>query len=107
MQCNKIEFLQKKAVRVLFFKSPIAHTEPIFKRMNQLKPTDMYILAIFLTCTTNFTEINFQIILTLNFLPDYTASFVMIFAMTSFVYLGSDVALEKLIQNIRCIIQTA
>ena len=33
-QCNKIELLQKKAVRVLFFKSPIAHTEPIFKRMN-------------------------------------------------------------------------
>ena len=33
-QCNKIELLQKKAVRVLFFKFPIAHTEPIFKRMN-------------------------------------------------------------------------
>ena len=41
-QCNKIEWLQKKAVGVLFFKSPIAHTEPIFKRMNQLKLTDMY-----------------------------------------------------------------
>ena len=31
-QYNKIELLQKKAVRVLSFKSPIAHTEPIFKR---------------------------------------------------------------------------
>ena len=34
-QCNKIEWLlQKKAMRVLFFKSTIAHTEPIFKNMN-------------------------------------------------------------------------
>ena len=32
-----IELLQKKAVRVVNFKSPVAHTEPILKGMNQLK----------------------------------------------------------------------
>ena len=40
-QCSKIELLQNKAVMVLFFKPPIAHTEPIFKRMNQLKLIDI------------------------------------------------------------------
>ena len=40
-QCNKIELLQNKPVMVLFFKLPIAHTEPIFKRMNQLKLIDI------------------------------------------------------------------
>ena len=28
--------LQKRAVRLLYFKSPIAHTKPLFKRMNRL-----------------------------------------------------------------------
>ena len=60
-QCNKIEFLQKKAVRVLFFKSPIAHTEPIFKRINQLKLTDMY--------TCNLLKMYYK--LHRNKLPDY------------------------------------
>ena len=41
-KCHKIEILQKKAVRVVQFKSPIAHTEPILKKMNQLKLSDMY-----------------------------------------------------------------
>ena len=41
-QYNKIELLQKKAVRVLSFKSPIAHTEPFYKGMNQLKLINMY-----------------------------------------------------------------
>ena len=34
--------LQKKAIRVVKFKSPIAHTEPILKKMNQLELSDMY-----------------------------------------------------------------
>ena len=41
-KCHKIEILQKKAIRVVKFKSPIAHTEPILKKMNQLKLSDMY-----------------------------------------------------------------
>ena len=41
-KCHKIEILQKKAIRVVQFKSPIAHTEPILKKMNQLKLSDMY-----------------------------------------------------------------
>ena len=64
-QCNKIELLQKKAVRVLFFKSPIAHTEPIFKRMNQLKLTDMY--------TCNLLKLYYK--LYRNKLPDYFDNF--------------------------------
>ena len=84
-QCNKIELLQKKAVRVLFFKSPIAHTEPIFKRMNQLKLTDMYTCNL-LKLYYKHTEINFQIILTI-FYRNTTS--------TSFVYRRSDVTLEK------------
>ena len=41
IQCPNIELLQKKAVRVVNFKSPVAHTEPILKGMNQLKLPDM------------------------------------------------------------------
>ena len=31
-KCHKIELLQKKALRIIFFKSPIAHTEPLLKK---------------------------------------------------------------------------
>ena len=64
-QCNKIELLQKKAVRVLFYKSPIVHTEPIFKRINQLKLTDMY--------TCNLLKLYYK--LYRNILPDYFDNF--------------------------------
>ena len=65
-QCNKIEFyIQKKAVRALFFKSPIAHTERIFKRMNQLKLTNMY------TCI--LLKLYYK--LCINKLPDYFDNF--------------------------------
>ena len=40
--CHSIEFLQKKAVRVIHFKSPLAHMEPILKGMDQLKLPGMY-----------------------------------------------------------------
>ena len=40
--CHSIELLQKKAVRVINFKSPLSHTEPILKGMDQLKLPDMY-----------------------------------------------------------------
>ena len=41
-KCSKIELLQKRAVRLLYFKSPIAHTKPLFKRMKQLILSDLY-----------------------------------------------------------------
>ena len=31
-RCHKIELLQKKALRIIFSKSPIAHTEPLLKK---------------------------------------------------------------------------
>ena len=40
--CHNIELLQKKAVRVVNFKPPVAHTEPILKNMNQLKLPNLY-----------------------------------------------------------------
>ena len=43
-QCHKIELLQKKALRVIFSKSPIAHTEPLLKIMSQPKYSDLYII---------------------------------------------------------------
>ena len=43
-QCQKIELLQKKAHRVIFSKSPIAHTEPLLKIMSQPKLSDLYII---------------------------------------------------------------
>ena len=43
-RCYKIELLQKKALRIIFSKSPIAHTEPLLKKMNQPKLSDLYII---------------------------------------------------------------
>ena len=40
--CHSIELLQKMTVRVINFKSPLAHMEPILKDMDQLKFPDMY-----------------------------------------------------------------
>ena len=40
--CPNIELLQNKAVSVVNFKSPVAHTEPILNGINQLKLPDMY-----------------------------------------------------------------
>ena len=39
---HKIEILHKRAIRVVKFKSPIAHTEPILKTLEQLKISDVY-----------------------------------------------------------------
>ena len=40
--CHSIELLQKRAVRVIHFKCPLAHMEPILKDMDQLNFSDMY-----------------------------------------------------------------
>ena len=39
---QKIELLQKKAVRVVHSKSPIAHTNPLFRKMNNVRVSDLY-----------------------------------------------------------------
>ena len=39
---NTIELLQKKAIRVLYSKSPIAHTAPLYIKMKQPKLSDLY-----------------------------------------------------------------
>ena len=39
---NKIELLQKKSIRVLYSKSPIAHTAPLYIKMKQPKLSDLY-----------------------------------------------------------------
>ena len=39
---NKIKLLQKKAIRVLYSKSPIAHTAPLYIKMKQPKLSDLY-----------------------------------------------------------------
>ena len=36
-----LSYYNKNAVRVVNFKSPVAHTEPILKNMNQLKLPDL------------------------------------------------------------------
>ena len=42
IKSNKIELLQKKAIRVLYSKSPIAHTAPLYIKMKQPKLSDLY-----------------------------------------------------------------
>ena len=42
IESHKIEQLQKKAIRVLYSKSPIAHTESLFIKMSQPKLSDLY-----------------------------------------------------------------
>ena len=69
IQCPNIELLQKKAVRVVNFKSPVAHTEPILKGMNQLKLPDMYtcqLLKLYYKLYRNKLPAYFE-----NFLPEY------------------------------------
>ena len=41
-KCHKIKLLLKRAVRLLYFKSPMAHTKPLFKRMKQPILSDLY-----------------------------------------------------------------
>ena len=61
-QCNKIELLQKKAVRVLFSNLQLLI---LFKRMNQLKLTDLY--------TCNLLKLYYK--LYRNKFPDYFDNF--------------------------------
>ena len=64
--------MQKKAIRIVHFKSPIAHTEPILKAMNQLKLSDMYtchLLKLYYKLYRNRLPTYFE-----NFIPEYGES---------------------------------
>ena len=67
--CHSIELLQKKAVRVIDFKSALAHTEPILKGMDQLKLPDMYtchLMKLYYNLCRNKLPAYFE-----KFIPDY------------------------------------
>ena len=67
--CHSIELLQKKAVRVVNFEPPVAHTEPILKNMNQLKLPDLYtfhLLKLYYKLYRNKQPPYFE-----NFIPHY------------------------------------
>ena len=69
IKSHKIEQLQKKAIRVLYSKSPIAHTEPLFIKMNQTKLSDLYtfqLLKLYLKLYRNKLPRYFD-----NFLPEF------------------------------------
>ena len=71
-KCQNIETLQKKAIRIVHSKSPIAHTEPILKTMNQLKLSDMYtchLLKLYYKLYRNRLPTYFE-----NFIPEYAES---------------------------------
>ena len=68
-QWLNIELLQKKAVRVVNFKSPVAYTEPLLKGIDQLKLPDMYtcqLLKLYYKLYHNKLPAYFE-----NFLPEY------------------------------------
>ena len=70
--CHSIELLQKKAIRVINFKSPLAHTEPILKGMDQLKLPDMYtchLIKLYYKLYRNKLPSYFE-----NFIPEYGES---------------------------------
>ena len=63
------ETLQKRAIRIVHSKSPIAHTEPIIKAMNQFKLSDMYtchLLTLYYKLHRNRLPIYFK-----NVIPEY------------------------------------
>ena len=68
-KCHKIKLLQKRAVRLLYFKSPIAHTKPLFNRMKQPILCDVYtcqLLKLYYKLYRNRLPSYFEM-----FLPEY------------------------------------
>ena len=101
--CHSVELLQKKAVRVVNFKSPVAHTEPILKNMNQLKLPDLY--------TFHLLKLYYK--LYRNKLPPYFENFIShdlyrnmyiikIYEITIYAYPRLDASLKKITLNIKC-----
>ena len=61
--------MQKKAVRLINLKTPIAHTEPLLKKMKQVKLSDLYtchLLKLYYKLYRNRLPPYFD-----NFLPEY------------------------------------
>ena len=92
-KCQNIEILQKKAIRIVHFKSPIAHTEPSLKVMSQLKLSDMYTTthATFLSFITNCIETDYPHISKILF--QSMANRTTIYGTVTFIYLMFDVSL--------------
>ena len=85
-QCPNIELLQKKALRVVNFKSPVAHTEP---RINSNFLT--CILVNYLNYTTNYIAINCQP--TLKIFYQSMGTLNIIYVTIAYVYQQLDVNL--------------
>ena len=69
--CHSVELLQNKTVRVVNFKSPVTHTEPILKNMNQSKLPDFHtfhLLKLYYKLYRNKLPTYFE-----NFIPQYSA----------------------------------
>ena len=69
--CHSVELLQKKAVRVVSFKSPVAHTEPILKKHELTQVTRFVYFPfaeIILQLYRNKLPLYFE-----NFIPQYSA----------------------------------
>ena len=70
--CEKVTIKQKKAIRIINLEFPTAHTEPLFKSMNQLKLSDLYtfkLLKLYYKLYRNLLPEYFE-----NFLPLYGSS---------------------------------
>ena len=71
-KCQNMEALQKRATMIIHFKSPIAHTEPILKTMNQLEHSDMYtchLLKVYYRLYRDRIPTYFE-----NYIPEYSES---------------------------------
>ena len=89
-KCHKIELLHKRAVRLLYFKLPIAHTKPQFKRMKQPILSDLYtcqLLKLYYNLYRNRLLYYFEM-----FLPEYGAHR---YNVTNDLIRPLDVNLEK------------
>ena len=68
-KCNIIELVQIKAVRLINLKTPIVHTEPLLKKMKQVKLANLYtchLLKLYYKLYRNRLPPYFD-----NFLPEY------------------------------------
>ena len=68
-KCQKMELLQKKAVRVVHSKSTIAHTNPLVRKMNHLRVSDLYtcnLLKMYYKLYRNMLPVYFE-----SFIPEY------------------------------------
>ena len=89
-KCQNIEILQKKAIRIVHFKSPIAHTKPILKAMHQLKLSDRT-HATLLSYITNCIETDYPHISKILFQSMATRT--TIYETVTSIYLMFDVSL--------------